>query len=234
MLDAKKQALYGNIQVDALEIREKELVFFAENFNALSVVCALLAGFAFSGLTDTTILPGTPIFLQLLYYICTALAFMFNLAALTNSVLCVIYGPGMALLGPKGSMDKAVAGMQVVKERTFVIFLLGLVFFIGAVVMFAWISYVQTVAIVITVSILFGFLLFIWQAIGIYKHFYLTKDQMVNGAFATPNEPRPNPASHTMNGARSTAQVSIQEEVPQEHEAAYTKKKRRNLFSLAS
>ena len=46
MLYADKRALETNLKVNLLAIREKELIYYAQNCNAIGTQAALLAGFA--------------------------------------------------------------------------------------------------------------------------------------------------------------------------------------------
>ena len=50
MLAADKQALESVLQQQSLQIREKELRFFVENFAAVAGQAAMLAGFSFQGM----------------------------------------------------------------------------------------------------------------------------------------------------------------------------------------
>lgn len=55
MLYADKRALETNLKVNLLAIREKELNYYSQNCLAVGTQAALLAGFAYSGLTQVAI-----------------------------------------------------------------------------------------------------------------------------------------------------------------------------------
>jgi hypothetical protein len=60
MLYADKRALETNLKVSLLQIREKELNFYTQNCLAVGTQSALLAGFAYAGLTQVSVRPRRP------------------------------------------------------------------------------------------------------------------------------------------------------------------------------
>ena len=95
----------GATQVSLLAIRERELNLYSDNFRNIGTQAALLAGFAFSGVTITTDLVNDDRE-RALYIFITVAAMSLNICALFSSVTCCMFGPGLALRGPDGSMDQ--------------------------------------------------------------------------------------------------------------------------------
>ena len=65
MLFADKRALETNLKVSLLAIREKELNFYTTNCLAVGTQSALLAGFAYSGLTQVAFPHEAPYLIKL-------------------------------------------------------------------------------------------------------------------------------------------------------------------------
>lgn len=66
MLYADKRALETNLKVSLLAIREKELNYYSQNCLAVGTQAALLAGFAYSGLTQVPVAASWACSLRLL------------------------------------------------------------------------------------------------------------------------------------------------------------------------
>ena len=114
MLYADKNALRTNLKVNMLRIRERELMFFTNNCLSISTSAALLAGFAWYGLTEVPFESDANVVIQTAYLVVTTLIMGLELLTVVNATLCAILGPGLALRGPDGSMHTAVAGMMTV------------------------------------------------------------------------------------------------------------------------
>ena len=112
MLFADKRALETNLKVSLLAIREKELNFYTTNCLAVGTQSALLAGFAYSGLTQVAFPHEAPYLIKLLYLLVTTTAMGFELIAVMNTTLLSMVGPGLALRGhvPYGQSCPGCAG----------------------------------------------------------------------------------------------------------------------------
>ena len=106
MLAADKAALETELKRRALEIQDKELNFFVNNLNSVATQSSLLAGFSFSALTLTNFkgVEGTSINYKIAFYVTTTLSMSFQLVAVLMATLSNMWGPGLALRGPPGSM----------------------------------------------------------------------------------------------------------------------------------
>jgi hypothetical protein len=112
-----------------LRIRERELNYYTNNCLAISTSSALLAGFAWYGLTEVPFDSNASAVTQTLYLVVTTLIMGLELLTVVNATLCAILGPGLALRGPDGSMHNAVQGMMTHYRFTLACFTLGLVCF---------------------------------------------------------------------------------------------------------
>ena len=130
-------------QVNLLAIREKELNYYTQNCQAVGTQAALLAGFAYSGLTQVAIPHDRAYALRIAYLLVTTTAMCFELIAVLNTTLLSMMGPGLALRGPDGSMHPAVDGMMTEYRTAYYCFVLGLVFFHFSAALFSWLIYVH-------------------------------------------------------------------------------------------
>ena len=117
MLFADKRALETNLKVSLLAIREKELNFYTTNCLAVGTQSALLAGFAYSGLTQVAFPHEAPYLIKLLYMLTTTTAMGFELIAVMNTTLLSMVGPGLALRG-RGRHGPSCPGSQVAHLAT--------------------------------------------------------------------------------------------------------------------
>ena len=153
MLFADKRALETNLKVSLLSIREQELDYYSQNCFALGTQAALVAGFAFAGLTQVSQPPDAPWALKLVYLLTTTTAMCLELIAVMSTMLLSVMGPGLALRGPNGSMDVAIQGMLEEYQSAYHHFVLGLVIFHCPVALFGWLKYPWLVGVGITITI---------------------------------------------------------------------------------
>lgn len=113
----------------------------AQNCLAVGTQAALLAGFAYSGLTQVAIPPEAAYVLKLMYLLVTTTAMCLELIAVMNTTLLSMMGPGLALRGPDGSMHPAVDGMMVEYKTAYISFVLGLVAFHLSAALFGWLMF---------------------------------------------------------------------------------------------
>jgi len=192
MLFADKRALETNLKVNLLAIREKELNYCTQNCLAIGTQSALLAGFAYSGLTQVAIPHDRAYPLKLAYLLVTTTAMCFELIAVLNTTLLSMMGPGLALRGPDGSMHPAVDGMLEEYHTAYLSFLLGLIFFHFSAALFAWLIYVHwAVSMMVTLAIILSLMLLYRYAKRVYLRFLLPKEEVITGRFTGAEVSRP-------------------------------------------
>jgi len=183
MLYADKNALRTALKVSMLRIRERELLYYTNNCLSISTSAALLAGFAWYGLTEVPFDEGANVYTQTLYLVVTTLIMGLELLTVVNATLCAILGPGLALRGPDGSMHDAVQGMMIHYRFTLACFTGGIIFFMVSALLYAWMQFSWELAVPMTLVIIY----FLHKINGyfwrIYNRFKLPADNVVTGAF---------------------------------------------------
>lgn len=111
MLAANKGSLVSSAKIRLIQIREKELLYYLNSTNRVATQCALILGFAYSGLmylryVDRDICERTCAEFTYPVTVCGALGCA--MLALWQSSLASMLAPGLALRGPPGAMDVAV------------------------------------------------------------------------------------------------------------------------------
>lgn len=198
-------ALQNNAKQRELEIREKELVFFLDNLNAILVSASFLGANSFAAITTNSFPPNVSLFLEVSYYAMTLLSMSLNLIATLNATICVMFGPGLALRGPENGMERAVLGLQTEKRVTFWYFKAGVTCFSLAtgLHLFLWYNlYVSCSMFVIYVSFVIIFMRYdykIQKLFEIPENFdcqFVTADAIVITPTITPVEIARQPKIH--------------------------------------
>ncbi|KAH8074131.1 hypothetical protein JL720_10683 [Aureococcus anophagefferens] len=140
MIAADRAELESRLKQLTLQIREKEVTVFTENFAVLQ--------------RDTA--PPTA---MLLVFYSPPISIGFNILTMAISSWCMIFGPGLAIRGPDGSMSRAVAGMYQERKWALRFFWLGIAFIILSGVALGWVKFDPYISVTMTVIFL-GFLSF--------------------------------------------------------------------------
>jgi len=183
MLYADKNALRTQLKVNMLKIRERELNYYTNNCLAISTSSALLAGFAWYGLTEVPFDSNADATVQTAYLVVTTLIMGLELLTVVNATLCAILGPGLALRGPDGSMHNAVQGMVTHYRFTLACFTVGLICFMISALLYAWMQFDWTLALPMTLLIFYFLYILQRYYLRIYKRFRLPSEAAVTGAF---------------------------------------------------
>ena len=103
MIAADLEVLRFQKRKDFTSILEKELDYINRDLIGMAGTAALLAGFAYSGLTQVAIPVDAEYVLKLLYLLVTTTAMCLELIAVMNCTLLSMMGPGLALRGQVGA-----------------------------------------------------------------------------------------------------------------------------------
>mmetsp|Transcript_4063 Transcript_4063/g.11959 ORF Transcript_4063/g.11959 Transcript_4063/m.11959 type:complete len:213 (-) Transcript_4063:217-855(-) len=169
MIAADRAQLESHFKQLTLQIREKEVSVFTDNFAILSTQAAFLCGLGFSGLTMVPRWqrPGVPPPVALLtFYGLASISIGFNILTMAISSWSMIFGPSLAIRGADGSMSRAVAGMYQERKWTLRFFWLGIAHIMLSVVALCWAKFECYISIFMT-FILLGFLGFLLYYISV-------------------------------------------------------------------
>ena len=182
MLAADKDRLIASAKQTALQLRHKELDYYIERYSNLATQASILAGFAFDGLVELEIPKDNnhPVWFDPIFYTAGSCTMAFALYTLCVASFAIVYGHRLALQGPTGSVERAVAVMMKSRTSIFVSFALSLTSLIVAAVAMAWVKMGDAAAVV---SAIFA-ILFVLM-VGAHQHmkaaFRIDPEQMVQG-----------------------------------------------------
>ena len=155
-----------------------------QNCLAVLTQAALLAGFAYSGLTQVAIPVDAEYVLKLLYLLVTTTAMCLELIAVMNCTLLSMMGPGLALRGPDGSMHPAVDGMMEEYQSAYLCFVLGLISFHFSAALFGWLMFNWIVSTFVSGTVISSLYMLIRYASRVYSRFRLPADEVITGRFS--------------------------------------------------
>eukprot|EP00457_Paulinella_chromatophora_P006783 gb/GEZN01006802.1/.p1 GENE.gb/GEZN01006802.1/~~gb/GEZN01006802.1/.p1 ORF type:complete len:446 (-),score=86.15 gb/GEZN01006802.1/:219-1556(-) len=116
MISAEHFALEHDTVRQLLEIRSQEVTQMCNHFNAIGMQAALIAGFVVTSLTavvgDVILRPDVHPLVRYTFWISSSLSLVCCVHCLLNSTFAAVWGPGLALRGPSGSVSRAFFGMR--------------------------------------------------------------------------------------------------------------------------
>jgi len=189
MLAADKDRLIAGLKQHALELRHKELDYYVERYSNLATQASILAGFAFDSLVELDItdemkektepLKSNP-WIQDVYYVAGAMTMTFALYTVSIASFSTVWGHRLALQGPTGSVDKAVAVMMKFRNSVFISFALAMTCLILSATAMAWIKMGDAAG---GVTGVFGcfFIMIVYKYQRMKDMFMIPQEMMVRG-----------------------------------------------------
>jgi hypothetical protein len=121
MLSVYKNQVVAHASLHQADLRQRELDFYTNNFWIWGSTATVMAGFVFAQLTDKKVPDGTNFYIAQAYLGCTAISLALDMCIITWTVLCCVYGPGLALMGPDG-MKSFHDTVEFLKKQQFEIY----------------------------------------------------------------------------------------------------------------
>jgi len=143
MLAASKDTLVAGLKQNALMLRHKELEYYVERYSNITTQASILAGFAFDSLVELEIPDNvyeSRAGIVTVYYIAASCTMALSLYTVCVSSFATVYGHRLALQGPTGSVDRAVAVMMKQRNGIFVTFGIAMVCLVVAAIAMAWLK----------------------------------------------------------------------------------------------
>lgn len=131
MINADTEQLKTKLKQHALQIKLKEISVFTSNLGVLSTQSAFLVGLCYGGMnmaaTWGTHHPRACIH-ETLFYISTSIGAGLSILTLSICSWCIIFGPGLAIRGPDGSISRAAEGLYSERKYALRFFWAGVFF----------------------------------------------------------------------------------------------------------
>eukprot|EP00415_Alexandrium_ostenfeldii_P001388 UN1388 len=140
MLQVFKNGVVTDASIQQAEVRQRELDFYTGNYWTWGGTAAVMAGFVFSQLTNP-VPEGTNFYLETAYLVFTSLCLGLDLCIITWTVLCCIWGPGLALRGPDGmkSFHATVDFLRTEQQEIFLVFTASVLAYFGSSCCLVWV-----------------------------------------------------------------------------------------------
>ena len=142
MLQASKDKVLAELKQRSLLLRQLELEYYIKRYTNIATQCVVLAGFAYDSLVEITISPRMqeqrPVVCTL-YYAASSFTMVFSMYTVYVASFATVFGHRLALQGPLGSVDRAVAVMMLQRTSIFVTFGLAMLSLVASAVTMAWI-----------------------------------------------------------------------------------------------
>eukprot|EP01031_Cornospumella_fuschlensis_P035695 gene35695-43291_t len=184
MIAANKRYLKANLTQGVLGIQTNLINLYSNNLSAVATQAALIAGFAFAAVSETTEDANVAkLTLSYFYYVFFTVTLVTALFVLCQATVVVMFGPTMAL---KGSSDEAVKyaaghmmGQQLLILRAASISITALFF---AACVLSWANYPYGIAAITTVVYGVSYYYLVREGYRAYRTFVPNED----GAFVEP------------------------------------------------
>lgn len=193
MLAADKDRLVAALKQNALGLRQKELEYYVERYSNIATQASIVAGFAFDSLVELEISeemrqdigPGGRWKVELrwmesVFYGAASLTMALALYTVCVASFATVYGHRLALQGPTGSVERAVAVLMKQRQTIFVTYGLALFSLVIAAITMAWIKMSLSATFVTAVFGVF-FLALIRKHQEMKHMFRIPQEHMVQG-----------------------------------------------------
>eukprot|EP00600_Ochromonadales_sp_CCMP1393_P007076 CAMPEP_0174963442 /NCGR_PEP_ID=MMETSP0004_2-20121128/5332_1 /TAXON_ID=420556 /ORGANISM="Ochromonas sp., Strain CCMP1393" /LENGTH=468 /DNA_ID=CAMNT_0016212067 /DNA_START=119 /DNA_END=1525 /DNA_ORIENTATION=- len=174
MIRAQQRAVVQEANINLVNIRSAEVDYFRTFFNQFGTQCALMIGFIAGAVSQVPALANpshSPYFWIVMYWIGSAGTVAAATHVLVSTVFISVFGQGLAIRGPIGSMISAIDGMIIEQQQVLFFFVVTVVFFAFQAIGMYWVMMDSTSAIVSTV--ITGIAMWFWytHSLRIFNRF---------------------------------------------------------------
>jgi hypothetical protein len=159
MLKAQQANLVQQASNDLVNIRNIEIQYYVNFFSNIGIQSAFIAGYQLSTISQVERTGDNSILFSYAYWITSVISICCSLESLLVSLYLTVFGQGLALRGPAGSMIKAINAFNYYQKHVLLSFTLN-IFFLGIsticqfyVFMTIWGAHICAVLMVIGMSV---------------------------------------------------------------------------------
>lgn len=140
MLQLFKNEVVASTALSQSDVRQAELDYYINNYWTWGGTATIMGGFVFAQLTNP-VPENTNKILECAYLVSTTACMGLNLCVITWTVLCCVWGPGMALRGPEGmeSFNKVIDFLKAEQDSIYLAFVLGVICYFVATCTLVWV-----------------------------------------------------------------------------------------------
>lgn len=174
MNQANQKAVIQEANMNLVGIRNVELGYFSTFYSNFATQAALMIGFIVGSLSQVPGIDnpsGSPYFFIVLYWITSATTLCAAMHSLVCAVFVEVFGQGLGLRGPLGSMIVAIEGMVVEQQQILVSFNITVISFGLQCIGMYWIMMDQTCAIITTIITSIAMVVWYRYSLRLYNRF---------------------------------------------------------------
>jgi hypothetical protein len=173
MIQAGQKAVFQQTNVALTQIRQVEIEYFSQFFTNFGTQCFLLAGFICGSISQTPAFQAEcNYFWQILYNLGAAGCVAFAVQAMIGSVFISVFGQGLAIRGPLGSMVTTIEGMVQEQHNAVILFVCAVTCFVIQEIGMCWVMMDWPYAIISSAVIVIYGVYTYRSALRIYNRFY--------------------------------------------------------------
>jgi hypothetical protein len=162
MIEANKKYINATLKQGTAHIQGSLIQLYTYNLNAIGTQAALIAGFAFTALSDLNPTEASTA-LQYFYYIFYTICLITALFVLTQATIAAIFGTTLSIKGKNAKTVEIAA--KIMKDKQVLILQMGSVcitsLFIGGVLQ-SWSLYPTGIAIIVTILYVSFWISIVW------------------------------------------------------------------------
>ena len=165
--------------MNLINIRNIEIEYFRNFFTQFGTQCALMIGLIAGSISQAPGLPNpshSPYFFLVMYWVGSAGTVATAVHVLVCTVFISVFGQGLAIRGPLGSMITAIEGMIVEQRQVLFFYVVTVIFFAFQSVGLYWVMMDSISAIVSTVLTCIAAVFWYRHSLRIYNRFYWDKE----------------------------------------------------------
>lgn len=180
MLAADKLLLQSTIRQSAISLKEKEFSLHHGNFNAVGTQAAVLAGFTVTAFIEFDCPSEASRILKFCYYSSAIISLSSNILCVANTTFLSVWGTGLAMRGPEGSMVRAVDGMYGLRNNIFMLFGIGMMALLVTAIFGSWLLMDVEAALASSTLLSYAILLTYRAYVAIANLFHFDEEDAVN------------------------------------------------------
>lgn len=174
MNQANQKVVVQTANMTLISIRSAEIAYFSTFFSSFGTQSALIIGFICGSISQVPGIDnpsGCNYFWIVLYWVTSAITVASAVHVLVCTIFISVFGQGLALRGPLGSMVRAVEGMVVEQQQVLYSFIITIVAFAFQAIGMYWIMMDSTSAIASTIITGIGMYGWYHYTLRIYNRF---------------------------------------------------------------
>ena len=226
---AEVQTIWTVVVQALLDIRQREVSYMTERFNSIGTQSSLIGGFVVAQLTaiqpgsDPNTLEG----IKQVFWGASAISLACSVHCILNSTFAAVWGPGLALRGPTGSVSRAYWSMVNERKHIMVAYVASLLFFVLQTIMGFYIMDEKVgfsiSSVFATVTMTLGSMYSLWTLFRMSRRFFfsgagvsmgreLDGDTTVRGRYGTDGAEDPDQMAERILGTTNGRSDSIASE----------------------